>query len=121
MIDWIAVGVYAVSLILSFLTLLCIVWLLRHRKNGHRLWLVPLAIMTVINIGYFILVIWDSFYPNFLSNQTINYLSRFDRLFMVATIFLLEFFSHLMLKESLQKAKDDAEKERAAKQIGILI
>lgn len=121
MIDWVAVGVYAVSLILSIGTLLCIIWLLQHRQNGHRLWLVPLAIMTVVNIIYFVLVTIDVFYLPFFTNLQLNYLSRFDRLFMVSTIFLLELFSYLSLKGSLQKAKDEEEKKKVAKQVGILI
>jgi hypothetical protein len=120
MIDWVTVLVYFISLLASTATLYLIIWLISHRKNGRRLWLIPMAIMTVVNIAYFILVTIDTFYPPFFTNEQLNYISRFDRLFMVLTIFLVELFSFLSLRDRIKRAKSAEEVIEAEKDAGVM-
>jgi hypothetical protein len=111
MIDWGVVGVYILSLVLLASAIRDDVWLVKHRTNGRKLWLIPFLIMNAINVLYILVVIADTLYPPFLNNQALNYISRFDRLYIFGTFAVSQYYTRKALEDKLKKQQEKLEKE----------
>lgn len=89
-----------ISLILSILTFRDIIWLIRHKLNGARLWKVPLAILMIVNVFVSAVFMYYSF-CKFTLNDNMSIVANGQVLFNSFTLWAIEHFKRLSFEDRL--------------------